>query len=69
MPDGEKKEATVKRHPKAKQSLLGKREDWVLNQVQSFDYYMKLDTVNDSIEMYFFHFKGQKYHGAAQVFI
>lgn len=23
---------------------LGKREDLVLNQVQSFDYYMKLDT-------------------------
>lgn len=29
---------------------LGRREDLILNQVQSFNYYMKLDTVNDSTE-------------------
>lgn len=48
---------------------LGKREDLVLNQVQSFDYYMKLEAVNDSIETAFFYFKGPECPATAQVFI
>lgn len=48
---------------------LGKREDSVLNQVENFDYYMKLDAVNDSIETAFFYFKGPECHETAQVFI
>lgn len=48
---------------------LEKREDLVLNQVQSFDYYMKLDTVNDSIETAFFYFEGPECHETAEVFI
>lgn len=56
---GEKRrKATVRR-----QSKDGEKGRLSFNRVQSFDYFIKLDTVNNSTENAFFYFKGPKCHG------
>lgn len=73
MPDEGKEEKGHCEQTDQSKVQLGRREDLILNQVQSFNYYVKLDTVNDSTKaaffFFFFYFKGPKCFGTIQVFI